>query len=269
MRHLPDVSLAIVGDAADESLAREVARWHARARGVHVVRGMRRRGRELACSYAAADFLASASDFETFGNTCAEAAACGTPALVQRGPGFVDQVGASPQWTCAEREDTKEDGHAEHLFCSDRGALLDYAAPDAAALVSAAVRALRPLLRDPDRVRRAVAATERRGTTTRTLLDAIGAESTRHKRPSYLLLALALFVSCVLRVFVELYLPYLRGLSGIVRCLPALRESLRPPARRVRWAGALVGHGCIVFRQNLASIRSFDLTTAAPSQVDL
>ena len=34
--------------------------------------------------YAAADFLASASDFETFGNTCAEAASVGTPALVQR-----------------------------------------------------------------------------------------------------------------------------------------------------------------------------------------
>ena len=45
--------------------------------------------------YAAADFLASASDFETFGNTCAEAASVGTPALVQRGPGFVDQVSAS------------------------------------------------------------------------------------------------------------------------------------------------------------------------------
>ena len=99
VRQLPDVSLALIGDAADESIAREIQQWHDPHKGVHVVRGMRRRGRELACSYAAADFLASASDFETFGNTCAEAAAVGTPALVQRGPGFIDQVSASPRWS--------------------------------------------------------------------------------------------------------------------------------------------------------------------------
>ena len=58
VRQLPDVSLSLIGDAADESIAREIQQWHDPHKGVHVVRGMRRRGRELACSYAAADFLA-------------------------------------------------------------------------------------------------------------------------------------------------------------------------------------------------------------------
>ena len=44
---------------------------------------------------------------------------------------------------------------------------------------------------------------------------------------------------------------------------------LRPPARRVRWAGSLVGRGCIVFRQNLASIRRFDLAEVDPLPINL
>ena len=115
VRQLPDVSLARIGDAADESIAREIQLWHDPHKGVHVVRGMRRRGRELACSSAAADFLASACDFETFGNTCAEAAAVGTPALVQRGPGFIDQVSA-PALVFLSGEDSKEED-TPALYC--------------------------------------------------------------------------------------------------------------------------------------------------------
>jgi glycosyltransferase involved in cell wall biosynthesis len=267
VRQLPDVSLALIGDAADESIAREIQQWHDPRNGVHVVRGMRRRGRELACSYAAADFLASASDFETFGNTCAEAAAVGTPALVQRGPGFIDQVSASPRWSSLSREDSKEED-SPALYCSDRGALLDYASKDAAALVQTAVRALEPLRRDPERVRRAALDAERQGATISELVETISCDDGR--RPSYILLLLALFVGCVLRLFVEVFALYLRGLSNIVKCSSGrLMSWLRPPARRVRWAGSLVGRGCIVFRQNLASIRRFDLAEVDPLPINL
>ena len=267
VRQLPDVSLALIGDAADESIAREIQLWHDPRHGVHVVRGMRRRGRELATSYAAADFLASASDFETFGNTCAEAASVGTPSLVQRGPGFIDQVSASPRWSSLNREDSKEED-SPALYCSDRGALLDYASQDAAALVDAAIHALEPLRRDPDRVRRAAMDAELKGATISELVETVSCDDER--RPSYVLLMLALFVGCVLRLFVEVYALYLRGLSNIVKCSSGrLMSWLRPPARRVRWAGSLVGRGCIVFRQNLASIQRFDLAEADPLPINL
>ena len=75
---------------------------------------------------------------------------------------------------------------------------------------------------------------------------------------------------CVLRLFVEVYALYLRGLSNIVKCSSGrLMSWLRPPARRVRWAGSLVGRGCIVFRQNLASIRRFDLAEVDPLPINL
>ena len=53
-----------------------------------VLAGMRPRA-DLAAVYRAADWVASASAFETFGNVPYEAAHCGTPALLQRAQGFM------------------------------------------------------------------------------------------------------------------------------------------------------------------------------------
>ena len=106
------------------------------------------------------------------------------------------------------------------------------------------------------------------GATISELVETVSCDDGR--RPSYVLLLLALFVGCVLRLFVEVYALYLRGLSNIVKCSSGrLMSWLRPPARRVRWAGSLVGRGCIVFRQNLASIRRFDLAEVDPLPINL
>ena len=49
---------------------------------------------ELTKYYASADWMVSASAFETFGNVPYEAAHVGTPAILQNAQGFVDQIDA-------------------------------------------------------------------------------------------------------------------------------------------------------------------------------
>jgi len=241
-------SFVVVGDAADEAVARDVEAWHAPP-FVVVRRGMRRRGPELAATYAALDYLVSASDFETFGNTCAEAAACGTPALVQHGPGFVDQVLSSPQW----------DETPAGVVASDRGALLDYAAPDAAATLLKAIAATAPLVDAPERVTAAATAASLEGSTISELLD----EAARDRGPRrwlfrQVLFFLAIAIAAGLRFFVVGYASYLSLVCKISEifepCLPRLRQIFRPPARRVRWAGS-IGWGCKLFRSNMDSLR--------------
>ena len=79
------------------------------------------------------DWVASASAFETFGNVPYEAAHCGTPALLQRAQGFMDQIDAG----------------------ESRGALLHFDAADGEAQTAAAMDRTAGLLKDPERVRAA------------------------------------------------------------------------------------------------------------------
>ena len=67
---------------------------------------------------------------------------------------------------------------------------MDYASNDAAALVQTAVRALEPLRRDPERVRRAALDAELNGATISELVETVSCDDER--RPSYVLLMLAL-----------------------------------------------------------------------------
>ena len=249
-------SLVIVGDAADENIARDVEAWHDPPR-VLVRRGMRRRGPDLAATYRAIDFLVSASDFETFGNTCAEAAACGTPALVQHGPGFVDQITSSPAHADV---DPDRDGFA----ATDRGALLDFARADTPAVVARAIAHCAPLADDPAKVARAAAAAATRGTTVADLLDSAATPYASRPNQPWPLTAALLLLSFVLagglRVFVSSYASYLhvalKFAKVVEACLPTIRYWLRPPARRVRWAGSLRFHRLTIFRSNMASVKS-------------
>ena len=249
-RKCDDFTLVIVGDAADEAIARDVEAWHDPPRVV-VRRGMRQRGPELAATYRALDFLVSASDFETFGNTCAEAAVCGTPALVQDGPGFVDQVGSS-----AAHGDAPPG-----VFASDRGALLDFGSPDAADLLSRARAHCAPLVADPKRVIDAAAAAAERGATIAGLLDAAARPwdarppAPRWKVAAWFLASLILAAS--LRLFVSSYAAYLNvalaASRAVEACAPTARRWLRPPARRVRWAGSLRLDTCL--RTSMDSVK--------------
>ena len=82
---------------------------------------------------------------------------------------------------------------------------MDYASNDAAALVQTAVRALEPLRRDPERVRRAARDAELNGATISELVETVSCDDER--RPSYILLLLALFVGCVPVSYTHLTLP--------------------------------------------------------------
>jgi glycosyltransferase involved in cell wall biosynthesis len=134
-------TLAFVGDGPMREV---VERWHDPPRVV-VSPGMRKRN-DLARVYRAADWVVSASAFETFGNVPYEAAHCGTPALLQDAQGFTDQI----------------DGANE-----DRGALVkfDSPIPEGEIAVSEAMDRTRVLLSDPDRVRDAARRAARDGVT--------------------------------------------------------------------------------------------------------
>ena len=112
------VTLAFIGDGPMREV---VEQWHDPPRVV-VLPGMRPRA-SLAAAYRAADWVVSASAFETFGNVPYEAA-----------HGFEDQI----------------DRETEH-----RGALLNFAAKDGERLVAEAMDRTSPLLSDPERVRAA------------------------------------------------------------------------------------------------------------------
>jgi len=87
-RAIPDLcTLCILGDG---SMAEEIESWH-NGYTIVVLRGFKPR-EELVKYYSAADWIVSASDFETFGNVPYEAAFCGTPAILQDAQGFVDQI---------------------------------------------------------------------------------------------------------------------------------------------------------------------------------
>ena len=80
--------LAIVGDGP---IGDDLETLHNPAEGVLVHRGIVDQAR-LRVLYKAADLHVSASDFETLGMTVMESHLCGTPVVVQHGPGFVTQV---------------------------------------------------------------------------------------------------------------------------------------------------------------------------------
>jgi len=142
------VTLAFIGDGPMREV---VEQWHDPPRVV-VLPGMRPRDR-LAVAYRAADWVVSASAFETFGNVPYEAAHCGTPALLQDAQGFDDQI---------DRE------------TEDRGALLRFDAADGEKSVAAAMDRTAPLLADPERVRAAARAKSRDGVTvTEVLAEAL------------------------------------------------------------------------------------------------
>ena len=142
------VTLAFIGDGPMREV---VEQWHDPPRVV-VLPGMRPRDR-LAVAYRAADWVVSASAFETFGNVPYEAAHCGTPALLQDAQGFNDQI---------DRE------------TEDRGALLRFDAADGEKRVAAAMDRTAPLLADPERVRAAARAKSRDGVTvTEVLAEAL------------------------------------------------------------------------------------------------
>ena len=142
------VTLAFIGDGPMREV---VEQWHDPPRVV-VLPGMRPRDR-LAVAYRAADWVVSASAFETFGNVPYEAAHCGTPALLQDAQGFNDQI---------DRE------------TEDRGALLRFDTADGEKSVAAAMDRTAPLLADPERVRAAARAKSRDGVTvTEVLAEAL------------------------------------------------------------------------------------------------
>ena len=78
---LPLFFIVIVGDGPEEE-AVKVSKL-ANNKNVIVHRGMVNQER-LRVLYKAADFLVSASKFETLGMTVAEAGVCGTPVIVSR-----------------------------------------------------------------------------------------------------------------------------------------------------------------------------------------
>lgn len=95
---LPDnCVLAIVGEGPYDC-----TKFHEPLRGVIVHKGFKPRA-ELAKLYTAADFLVTASDFETWGNVSYEANVCGTRSILQASGGHLDQI--APHALGAEPDD--------------------------------------------------------------------------------------------------------------------------------------------------------------------
>ena len=90
----PGATLCVIGDG---KLGAEMeASWHnpaggPKAGGVVILRGMVPRDK-LGMYYRAADWVVSASAFETFGNTSYEGNSCGTPCILHNGGGQIDQI---------------------------------------------------------------------------------------------------------------------------------------------------------------------------------
>lgn len=106
--------LAIFGDGPEEE-ATKVEALHDPSSNVYVFRGMVNQER-LRVLYKAADFLVSASAFETLGMTVAESHLCGTPVIVQNAAGFISQV-----------------------VQNENGFLVDFEAPDIRSVVKSCV----------------------------------------------------------------------------------------------------------------------------------
>ncbi|KAK3268678.1 hypothetical protein CYMTET_22829 [Cymbomonas tetramitiformis] len=143
-----NITLCFIGDGPIASIVQE---WADEPRVV-VLQGMRPRA-DLALVYAAADWIVSASDFETFGNVAFEAALCGTPCLLERAQGFVDQIG-------------KDEA---------TGALLEYCADDSVEQLSNAMKRTAWLTTKPAQVQKAARLRQsgNGGTTVVKLLDEV------------------------------------------------------------------------------------------------
>ena len=150
------VTLAFIGDGP---MRQVVESWHDPPRVV-VLPGMRRRDK-LAVVYRAADWVVSASAFETFGNVPYEAAHCGTPALLQDAQGFNDQIDARTE---------------------DRGALLAFDAADGEDALARAMDRTSPLLSDPERVRRAAREKAKDGVTISEIVAEVLSRETSTKK---------------------------------------------------------------------------------------
>uniref|UniRef100_A0A7S3NJG9 Glycosyltransferase subfamily 4-like N-terminal domain-containing protein n=1 Tax=Aureoumbra lagunensis TaxID=44058 RepID=A0A7S3NJG9_9STRA len=211
------ITLAIVGDAADDKVAADLLQWH-NPPSIIILRGMRRRGPELVATYLASDWIVSASDFETFGNVAHEAASVGVPAILQIGPGFIDQIPTGR---------------------SDRGVLIDFGHDKADEQLIQAIRDTQHLR--PQDVRNAVD-TQKEGLGVQ---DVLAMALSRHSLESssiffrFVAIFNAFIVASFLRAFCATYAIYLSCALMVSSLFPSLRKSLRPPSRRVRWAGAL------------------------------
>ena len=144
-------TLAFVGDGP---MGETVESWSDPPRVV-VLRGMRPR-EELAATYRAADWVVSASAFETFGNVPYEAAHCGTPALLQDAQGFRDQIDDAGDRGALLRfeKDPKEETRGGEGTARSRR-LHSNAPPGGEAALAEAMDRTAPLLGDPERVKRA------------------------------------------------------------------------------------------------------------------
>jgi glycosyltransferase involved in cell wall biosynthesis len=82
--------LALIGDGPDED-CELIEKLAAENPNVYAKRGFLN-SKDLSKAYQSADFFVSASDFETFGFSVIESLACGTPVVVQKAGGFLENV---------------------------------------------------------------------------------------------------------------------------------------------------------------------------------
>ena len=171
-------TLAFVGDGP---MGETVESWSDPPRVV-VLRGMRPR-EELAATYRAADWVVSASAFETFGNVPYEAAHCGTPALLQDAQGFRDQIDDAGDRGALLRfeKDPKEETRGGEGTARSRR-LLSNPPPGGEAALAEAMDRTAPLLGDPERVKRAARAHAMNGTTIAAVCAEIAETRLRRRR---------------------------------------------------------------------------------------
>jgi glycosyltransferase involved in cell wall biosynthesis len=98
--------LALIGDGPDLDCKaiEEIAKKYS---NVYVKRGFLS-PKELSRVYHCADFFVSASDFETFGFSVIESLACGTPVVVEKAGGFLDNVKHGINGYLVKFEDAEE-----------------------------------------------------------------------------------------------------------------------------------------------------------------
>lgn len=194
VRCLPEnTMLSFVGDGKIHS---EVQAWADADPRIVCCRGMVPRDK-LAVIYAAADWVVSASDFETFGNVPFEAAHCGTPALLQRAQGFVDQI-----------------DEQEH-----RGALLEFDSENGLNQLESAMSRTEWLLSRPDIVKAAAKRSAETGATIGQLVSRLPTKvveqaSYEHTCVYFLL---AICVSALCSVFVTICKPIFRLMRDVRR----------------------------------------------------
>jgi glycosyltransferase involved in cell wall biosynthesis len=146
-RCIPDSCvLCIVGDGP-EPFGSTVERLHdPQGAGIVVRRGFLPR-EKLVDYYQAADFVVSASNFETFGNMSYEANLCGTRSLLHPSGGHLSQIAVRGRGEGDEGDD--DDSTPQHLRFGVNGAYVDFDAalgPETVKIrIDAAVAAVRAL----------------------------------------------------------------------------------------------------------------------------